>query len=80
MKRKDSNWVGILSDQGEAATEPNLSEYTLHKRSTQITRRIVHAGIKRLANTINRILAKKLLSKLSLTDGVPKLSKWSAHI
>ena len=28
MKRKDSNWVGILSDQGEAATASNLSEYT----------------------------------------------------
>ena len=28
MKRKDSNCVGILSDQGEAATESNLSEYT----------------------------------------------------
>ena len=27
MKRKDSNCVGILSDQGEAAS--NLSEYTI---------------------------------------------------
>ena len=29
MKRKDSNCVGILSDQGEAATASNLSEYTV---------------------------------------------------
>ena len=29
MKRKDSNCVGILSDQGEAATASNLSEYAI---------------------------------------------------
>ena len=29
MKRKDSNFVGILSDQGEAATASNLSENTI---------------------------------------------------
>ena len=29
MKRKDSNCVGMLSDQGEAATASNLSEYTI---------------------------------------------------
>ena len=29
MKRKDSNCVGILSEQGEAATASNLSEYTI---------------------------------------------------
>ena len=29
MKRKDSNCVGILSDQGEAATASKLSEYTI---------------------------------------------------
>ena len=28
-KRKDSNCVGIISDQGEAATASNLSEYTI---------------------------------------------------
>ena len=28
MKREDSNCVGILSDQGEATTALNLSEYT----------------------------------------------------
>ena len=27
MKRMDSNCVGVLSDQGEAATASNLSEY-----------------------------------------------------
>ena len=32
MKRKDSNCVGILSDQGEAATASDLSEYTICKR------------------------------------------------
>ena len=30
MKRKDSNCVGIIFDQGEAATASNLSEYTIH--------------------------------------------------
>ena len=30
MKRKYSNFVGILSDQGEAAIALNLSEYTIH--------------------------------------------------
>ena len=30
MKRKDSNCVGIISDQGETATASNLSEYTTH--------------------------------------------------
>ena len=30
--RKDSNCVGILSDQGKAATASNLSEYTVHFR------------------------------------------------
>ena len=29
MKRKDSNCVGILSDQGKAATASNLNEYTI---------------------------------------------------
>ena len=29
MKRKDSNCVGILSDQGEADTASNLSVYTI---------------------------------------------------
>ena len=29
MKRKGSNCVGILSDQGEAAIALNLSEYTI---------------------------------------------------
>ena len=29
MKRKNSNCVGILSNQGEAATASNLSEYTI---------------------------------------------------
>ena len=29
MKIKDSNWVGTLSGQGEAATVSNLSEYTI---------------------------------------------------
>ena len=29
MKRKDSNCVGILSDQGKAVTASNLSEYTI---------------------------------------------------
>ena len=28
MKGKNRNWVGILSDQGGAATASNLSEYT----------------------------------------------------
>ena len=28
-KRKGSNCVGILSDQGEAVTASNLSEYTI---------------------------------------------------
>ena len=31
MKRKDSNCVGIISDQGEAATASNLSEYTMQR-------------------------------------------------
>ena len=31
MKREDSNCVGVLSDQGEAATVLNLSEYTIRK-------------------------------------------------
>ena len=30
LKIKDSNYVGILFDQGEAATASNLSEYTTH--------------------------------------------------
>ena len=29
MKRKDSNCIGILSNQGEAETASNLSEYTI---------------------------------------------------
>ena len=29
MKTKDGNCVGILSDQGKAATDSNLSEYTI---------------------------------------------------
>ena len=29
VKRKDGNGVGILCDQGEAATTSNLSEYTI---------------------------------------------------
>ena len=29
MKKKDSNCIGILFDQGEAATASNLSEYTI---------------------------------------------------
>ena len=29
MKRKDSNCVGIITDQREAATASNLSEYTI---------------------------------------------------
>ena len=31
MTRKDSNRVGILSDQGEARTASNLSEYTIQR-------------------------------------------------
>ena len=31
MKRKGSNCVEIISDQGEAATASNLNEYTLHR-------------------------------------------------
>ena len=33
MKRKDSNCIGILSDQGEAATASNVSEYTILVKS-----------------------------------------------
>ena len=29
LKRKDSNCIGILFDQGEGATASNLSEYTI---------------------------------------------------
>ena len=29
LKRKDSNCIGILSDQGRAATASNLSKYTI---------------------------------------------------
>ena len=32
MKRKDRNYVGILSDQGKAATALNFSEYTIRKQ------------------------------------------------
>ena len=31
----DSNYVGILSDQGRAATASNLSEYTIHFENVQ---------------------------------------------
>ena len=31
MERKDSSCVGILSDQGEAGTASNLSEYTIQQ-------------------------------------------------
>ena len=33
MKRKDSNCVGIISDQWGAETASNLSEYTIHNVS-----------------------------------------------
>ena len=38
MKKKDSNCVGILSDQGEAATASNSSEYTI---LTQFEHRLI---------------------------------------
>ena len=35
MKRKSSNCVGLLSDQGKAATASNFSEYTIQIRTSQ---------------------------------------------
>ena len=34
MKRKDSDCVGILSNQGEAETASNLSEYIICKQNS----------------------------------------------
>ena len=39
MKGKDSNCVGILSDQGEAATASSLIEYTILDTGTSSTSR-----------------------------------------
>ena len=36
MKRKDNNCVGILSDQGEAVTTSDLSEYTILNVSAEM--------------------------------------------
>ena len=35
MKRKSSNCIGILSDQGKAATASNFSEYTIQIGTSQ---------------------------------------------
>ena len=37
MKIKDSNCVGIISDQGEAATASNLNEYTIKSVQLALT-------------------------------------------
>ena len=47
MKRQDSNCIGILFDQGKAATSSNISEYTFNKEILQhreciVVQRIAH--------------------------------------
>ena len=36
MKRKDNNFIAIISDHGEAATASNLSEYTIFAITAKI--------------------------------------------
>ena len=36
MKRKDSNCIGILSDQGEDGTASDISEYTIIKMESYV--------------------------------------------
>ena len=45
MKRNESNYIGILSDQGEAENASNLSEYTLHLFSVLLFHPDVDLGI-----------------------------------
>ena len=52
MKRKDSNCVGILSDQGEAATASNFREYKAQfiRRAAAVPNQI--GGIKSASSTV----------------------------
>ena len=67
MKRKDSNCVGILSDQGKAATDSNLNEYNIDPFPKR--HRLVHNGgftkFEALCCSLNMVNATEISLNLS---------------